>query len=228
MVPGPPGFIICLSQRLILGILDSAHPAFGFDPGFLASASTTDNGRGPLQDYTFTLITANPRPELLTSRSSIYALGLSLDSYPSLVEPLLYTATFSGSYTVSLRHIDAVDIIYHESISGHKLCLGAVLCSYAMLLVSSLCDNLTRFFILINLILYTKSLMSPATLIDNHYAVTCCLNLVVITVGVSRIFYICIFAVCAEIMFLKSMNLLKNARCNVSCHLRHLKFVLCS
>ena len=40
LVPGPLGFIICLSQNLILGILDSAHPVFGFDPGFLASAST--------------------------------------------------------------------------------------------------------------------------------------------------------------------------------------------
>ena len=106
--------------------------------------------------------------------------------------------------------------------------MGAVLCSYAVKLVSSLCDNLTRFFLLINLILYTNSLMSPATLIDNYYAVTCGLSLVVITVGVSRIFYIRIFAVCVVIMFLKSMNLLKNALCNVSCHLRHLKFVLCS
>ena len=229
LVPGPLGFIICLSQKLILGILDSAHPAFGFDPGFLASASTTNIGRVPLQDYTFTLITGNPRSELLTSRSFIYALGLSLDSSPSLVESLLYNATFSGSfYTGSLRHIDAVDITYHENISGHKLCLDAVLCSYAVKLVSSLCENLTRFFLLINLILYSKSLMSPATLIDNHYAVTGCLSLVVITVGVLRKFYICIFAVCAKIMFLKSMNLLKNARCNVSCHFRQLKFVLCS
>ena len=48
LVPGPLGFIICLSQKLILGILDSAHPAFGFDPGFLTSASTTIIGRGPL------------------------------------------------------------------------------------------------------------------------------------------------------------------------------------
>ena len=166
---------------------------------------------------------------MLTSRSSIYALGLSLDSSSSLDKSLLYTATFSVSfYTVSLPHIDAVDIIYYENISGHKLCLGAVLCSCAVKLVSSLCDNLTQFFLLINLILYTKSLMSPATLINNHYAVTCCLSLVVLTVGVSHIFYIRIFAVCAQIMFLKSMNLLKNARCYVSCHLRHLKFVLCS
>ena len=180
----------------------------------MASASTTIIGRGPLQAYTFTLITSNPRPELLTSRSSIYALGLSLDSSPSLVKSLLCTATFSGSfYTGSLRHIDAVDIIHHKSVSGYKLCLGVVLCSYAVKLVSSsLCDNLTRFFLLINLILHSKSPMSPATLIDNHYAVTCCSSLVVITVGVSRKFYICIFAVCAEIMFLKSMNLLKNAR----------------
>ena len=226
MVPGPLGFIICLSQKLIFGILDSAHPAFGFDPGFLASASTTDIGRGPLQVHTFTLITGNPRPELLTSRSSIYALGLSLDSSPSLVESLLYTATVSGSfYTSSLRHIDAVDIIHHEKISGHKLCLGAVLCSYAVKLVSSLCDNLARFFLLINLILYIKSLGSPATLMDNHYAVTCCLSVVVTTVGVSRVFYICIFAVCAEIMFLKSMNLLKKR--TLQC-LLSLKFVLCS
>ena len=231
LVPGLVhlGFIICLSQKLILGILDSAHPAFGFDPAFLASTSTTDIGRGPLQDCTFTLITGNPRPKLLTSRSSIYALGLSLDSSPSLVESLLYTATFSGSfYTGSLRHIDAVDIIYHENISGHKLCLGTVLFSYAAKLVSSLCDNLTRFFFLIKPDPVHKSPMSPATLIDNHYAVTCCLSLVVITVDVSRIFYIRIFAVCAEIMFLKSMNLSKNARGNVSCHLRHLKFVLYS
>ena len=108
-----------------------------------------------------------------------------------------------------MRHIDAVDIIYHENISSHKLCLGAVLCSYAVKLVSSLCDNLTQFFLLINLILYAKSLMSFAALIDNHYALTCCLSLVVITVGVSRIFHIRIFAVCAKIMFLKLMNLLK-------------------
>ena len=50
LVPGPLGFIICLSQKLILGILDSAHSAFGFDPSLLASASTMDIGRGPLQD----------------------------------------------------------------------------------------------------------------------------------------------------------------------------------
>ena len=114
--PGPPavGFLVLadigtmsrLSQRLILGILNSAHLAFGFDPGFLASASTADIGRGPLQDYTFTLITGNPRSQLLTSRSSIYALGLSLDSSPSLFESLLYTATFSGSfYTGSLMRL---------------------------------------------------------------------------------------------------------------------------
>ena len=79
LVPGPLGFIIYLTQKPILGILGSAHPAFGFDPGFLASASTTNISRGPLQDYTVTLITGNPRPELLTFRSSNYALGLSLD-----------------------------------------------------------------------------------------------------------------------------------------------------
>ena len=119
LIPGPLGFIICLSQKLILGILDSAHPALGFDLDFLASASTTDIGRGPLQDYTFSLITDNPRPGLLLSRISIYALGLSLDSSPSQVESLLYNATFSRSfYTGSLRHIDAVDIIYHENIPG--------------------------------------------------------------------------------------------------------------
>ena len=147
LVPGRIGFIICLSQRLIFGILDSAHPAFGFDPGLLASAPTMDIGRGPLQDYTFSLITGNPRPQLLTSRSSIYTLGLSMDSSPSLVESLLYTATFSGSfYTGSLRHIDAVDIIHHKNIFGHKLCLGAVLCSCAVKLVSSLCDNLPDSF----------------------------------------------------------------------------------
>ena len=46
LVPGPLGFIICLTQKFILGILDSTHPAFGVDPGFLASASTTDISRG--------------------------------------------------------------------------------------------------------------------------------------------------------------------------------------
>ena len=114
-VPGPLGYTVCLRQELILDILDSAHPASGFDPCFLASASTTDIGRGSLQvcnDYTFTLNDGNHRPELLTSRSSIYSLGLSLDSSPSLVEFLLYDATSCRSFTTgSLQHNDAVDII---------------------------------------------------------------------------------------------------------------------
>ena len=75
LVPGPLGFIICLTQKPILGILGSSHPAFGFDPGFLASASTTIVGRGPLQDYTVTLITGNPRPELLTFEVPTMPLG---------------------------------------------------------------------------------------------------------------------------------------------------------
>ena len=48
-ISGALGYIVRLSQELSIDILDSAHPASGFDPRFLASTSTTDIGRGPLQ-----------------------------------------------------------------------------------------------------------------------------------------------------------------------------------
>ena len=190
-VPSPLGYIICLSQELIFDVPDSAHPASGADPRFLASAITTDISHCPLQvcdDYTFILSAGNPRQQLLTSRSSVYGLGLNFDSSPSLVESLPYDDTSSGSFTTgSLRHNDAIDILCHENMSGHKLCLGAVPCSYTVKLFS---------------VTVTTMHNGPATLIDNYYAMTYCLSFVVITVGVSCIFYIRIFGVCAEIMLL--------------------------